>query len=225
MRLLVRVRRIDQPPSDSVLNKTLARLVDDSRDGVIVTDSSGRVLVANPAFLALAKLPNEADAKGQALVDWLTPQDRTLATLITQVRNRGIGHRIPAWIQPNGAGKLSAEVSAALLTEGDQECIGFTIRPVDVLAPPSRAGKGRHDGLVPEVDRLSEQIGVLTLPQLLQRTQVIAERHFLQLAMQSAGDDLAVAADLLGLSRESLVARLADTEPRPEDRGVGGGSA
>jgi transcriptional regulator PpsR len=225
MRLLVRVRRIDQPASDSALNKTLARLVDDSRDGVVVTDSSGRILLANPAFVELAKLADEAAAKGQALFDWLAPQDRTLTTLISQVRHRGIGHRIAAWIKPGGAVNLPVEVSAALLTEGDQECIGFTIHPHDAAGSPSQGDTTRLDGLVPQLDQLAGQIGVLTLPQLLERAEAIAERHFLQLALQRAGDDPAVAAALLGLSREGLAARRARTEPKPEaDQGVSGGS-
>ena len=226
MRLLVRVSRTDQQASNSALNKTLARLVDDSRDGFVVTDSSGRVLVANPAFVALAQLAGEADAVGQALVDWLTPQDRTLATLMTQVRQRGISLRIAAWIRPGGAVKLPVEVSAALLTEGDQECIGFTIHPSESATAPSCEGKARLEGLIPELDKLAEQIGVLTLPQLLERAQVITERHFLQLAMQRAGDDPAVAADLLGLSPESLETLRTDTGPKPEaGQGVGGSSA
>ena len=54
LRLLLRVRSAAAPEATaSEMNKTLALLVDSTRDGIVVTDSSGRILVANPAFLAL----------------------------------------------------------------------------------------------------------------------------------------------------------------------------
>ncbi len=150
MRLLVRMRAIDTASPSASLNKTLARLVDDASDGVVVTDSSGRILVANPAFVALAGLGNEAQAKGQPLMTWLGLADQPLAALVAKVRRDGIARQIGSRVKRGTASEVPAEASAALLTEGDQECIGFTIRPTartaiddaasDSLARVFRAG-------------------------------------------------------------------------------------
>ncbi len=67
IRLLVRVRIMDMPGSASDLNANLARLVDGTSDGVVVTDSSGRVLAADPAFLRLVQMTTEAAVKGRPL--------------------------------------------------------------------------------------------------------------------------------------------------------------
>jgi len=181
MRLLVRMRAIDAASPSAALNKTLARLVDDASDGVVVTDSSGRILIANPAFVALAGLGSEAQAKGQPLMNWLGLADQPLAALVAKVRRDGIARQIASRVKRGPASELPAETSAALLTEGDQECIGFTIRPTarpaiddaasDSLARVFRAG----------IAALGARLG---------------ERELAALAIQAAA--------LLGVSIESL---------------------
>jgi len=74
MRLLLRVRAVDGPELPLALSSSLARLVDNSSDGVVVTDSSGRVLMTNPAFLTLVRLNAEADVKGLHIMDWIGPR-------------------------------------------------------------------------------------------------------------------------------------------------------
>ena len=150
MRMLVRMRAIDAAGTSATLNRTLARLVDDASDSVVVTDSSGRILIANPAFLALAGLGHEAQAQGQPLMSWLGLTDQPLAALVAKVRRDGIARHIASWVKRGPAFEVPVEVSAALLTEGDQECIGFTIRATarasvddaasDTLARVFRAG-------------------------------------------------------------------------------------
>ena len=130
MRLLVRLRALDGAGTSAALNQSLARLVDAASDGVVVTDSSGRILIANPAFLALVQVHDEAQVKGQPLMNWLSLADQPLAALVAKVRCDGIARHVESWVKRGAAAQAAPiEISAALLTEGDQECIGFTIRP------------------------------------------------------------------------------------------------
>lgn len=136
MRLLVRVRAVDANTMSASLNKTLARLVDDASDGVVITDSSGRILIANPAFIALGQLPGEAQVKGHPLMSWLSLDDQPLAALVAKVRRDGIARHIASWVRRPAGAAIQVEISAALLTEGDQECIGFTVHPVARTSTP-----------------------------------------------------------------------------------------
>jgi transcriptional regulator PpsR len=221
MRLLVRVRSVDGAASSTDLNTTLSRLVDDTRDGVVVTDSSGRILVANPAFVALVQLANESEVKGQILMDWLGLSDRPLVTLVPQVRRDGIARRVESWVKPAHSPAARVEISAALLTEGDQECIGFTIHRVSSEVQPHG---DLAEGLRAGVEQIAVQLGVLPLPELLREATALAERHFVQTALQRAGGDLTVAAGLLGMSRAALVRRQrlsAGTRSTAPDGGAG----
>lgn len=95
MRLLVRVRALDMPGSSVELNATLARLVDSASDGVVVTDSSARILVADPAFLRQARVGTEIEVKGRPLMDWVGVSDEQFAHLLAEVRGQGIARRSP----------------------------------------------------------------------------------------------------------------------------------
>jgi transcriptional regulator PpsR len=129
MRLLVRMRATDSSGPAAGLNPSLSRLVDSASDGVVVTDSSGRILIANPAFQALVHVAGEAQVAGKPLTSWLGLADQPLAALIGKVRRDGIARHVECWIRHGDAAARQVEVSAALLTEGDQECLGFTIHP------------------------------------------------------------------------------------------------
>jgi hypothetical protein len=117
------------------------------------------------------------------------------------------------------------QVSAALLTEGDQECIGFTL---SLLPPPAAAPGLPSQGLVAAaahtastpamgsasstdprpllgaaVERLAARLGELSLPDMLREVATLVERHALQSAARIGADDAAVARSL-GISSASL---------------------
>ena len=56
------------------------------------------------------------------------------------------------------------EISAALLTEGDQECIGFTIHQ---LAPVRVASGSSLEQLCVAIEQLTQRMGAAKLPELL----------------------------------------------------------
>ena len=201
MRLLVRVRTMDMPGSAADLNATLARLVDGTSDGVVVTDPVGRILIANPAFLKLVGMSTEADVKGRPLMDWVGVSDQQFATVLQQVRRQGIARRIGSRLMATDASVSDVEVSAALLTEGDQECIGFTIhfRP----GQPNRQGKSMEQLMV-AVESLTASMGTVALPALLQESISLVRAHFVRIALERCADDPVLAAGLLGVDVDSI---------------------
>jgi transcriptional regulator PpsR len=189
MRLLVRMRAIEAGNTSAALNRTLSRLVDDASDGVVVTDSSGRILIANPAFLTLVHQSSETPLKGQPLMNWLSLADQPLAALVAKVRHDGIARHIESWVKRGAAPAAPIEISAALLTEGDQECIGFTIRAVARASLRPAFEESPDDTLLlvlrAGIDALAEQL---------------SERELAAIVRD--------AANRLGLSAESLSGRV-----------------
>ena len=189
MRLLVRMRTIEATGTSSALSKNISRLVDGARDSVVVTDSSGRVLIANPAFVALARLGSETQVKGQLLMNWIGLADRPLAALVAQVRRDGIARRVESWMRRGDEPAVQIEISAALLTEGDQECIGFTLRPMARGAARPGPAFGTTDALALVLHAGIEALGSRLEPR----------------ALTAALRD---AAALLGTSPEALLERV-----------------
>ena len=127
MRLMLRVRTIEFPGTAANLEVTLARLVDSIHDGVVVTDSRGTILIANPSFLRLASMNNERSVKGRPLLDWIGLSEHEFASLLAQVRTQGISTRLITRLLGANAQVRQIEVSAARVSEVEQDCVGFTI--------------------------------------------------------------------------------------------------
>ena len=203
--LLVRARRGESRSGDGL--RQLAEFVEHTPDAVVITDSIGRLQMANPAFLQLCgQADSEHDLKGRTLPDLLGDPSRRLEALITEVRRNGIASQVRAPLGRNPTGEVvEVEVSAALLDEGDQECIGFTLRRHSrrfdgVLRPV--------DGLVNAIESLVNQLGRVSLPELMQEATHLAERHLLRSALSRAQGNAGQAAEWLGVTPESLALRL-----------------
>lgn len=199
--LLVRARRAETSARDA---QAVLDFISQTPDAVAVTDSGGRVLWANPAFVELCEAPDEARLRGVALADALGGEAPQWHTLLARVRTHGIVGQAVLTVRVPGSPALMANVSAALLAEGDQEHIGFTLRPVaGALAPV-----GTAEELALDVTGLVGRLGQLSLPELLAEASRMAEVHFIQAALRSAGGRLDGAAATLRLPAASLVLRM-----------------
>lgn len=175
-----------------------------SGDAVVVTDSAGRVLAANAAFALLA--PEGAPVPGRALVDVLGDPQRTLAALLAEVRREGIAEA--ASVAAGGSrGPLQLHVTATLIAEGDQECIGLTLRRTGGVQRPADIGLdvGR---LALELAQLLDGAEELPLNQLMQKAAALAERHAVSSALGRSGHDRRGAAALLGIPDAELGERM-----------------
>jgi transcriptional regulator PpsR len=211
MRLLVRVRAADSSFA-SGLDSFRATLAADStartakaggEEAAAITDSNGRILIANPAFLRLVRAAGEDAATGRPLIDWLAAIETPVDELVSQVRRQGVVGSFAATLLPtsgSGPGEQVA-VSAALLTEGDQECIGFTIRRVPSPAEEALPAPALAFALA----QLAQRLGELPLSRLVHEAATLAEAHFIQLALERSAGDVDAAASLLGVDRARLV--------------------
>ena len=209
MLLLVRARAaaLRGADRDGGDPQRFAAFVEQTPDAVVITDSSGRVLMANPAF-QLMGLDNlvESQLRGRALAEVLGDPSQRLAGLLAEVRRAGIATQVRLPIGKRGGGlALEVEVSAALLAEGDQECIGFTFRRQVV---PTAADLQPLDGLAAAIEHLVGQLGRVPLPELMQDATHLAERHLIRSALLRARGNTSTAAEWLGISAENLAQRL-----------------
>lgn len=208
--LLVRVRAADGV-GDGTGDDTGARLADfvhRTPDAVVITDANGRVLMANPAFAQLCRDAAgglAVNPVGHVLAELLGDPAHQLPAILSEARHRGIADQRPASLGHSEAMRMDLEVSAALLAEGDQECLGLTLRRTDqrlALLPP------QVGALAAAIDRLAARVGLVTLPELLQETADLAERHLIDNALRRSQGDRMQAAQLLGVTPENLWLRM-----------------
>jgi len=205
MLLLVRARAVKPTGSLQGSELRLSDFVERTPDAVAVTDSSGRVLSANPAFEALCAAGTEGPVPGRSLAELLGDPQLSLAAILAATRRLGIAEQKHALIGRSIGQGTEIEVSAALLAEGDQECIGLTLRRIDHRSAGTTPQRAELVGLI---DHLAARVGVVGLDELLHEAAQFAERHLIQVALARTQGQTPNAARLLGIDLDSLRLRM-----------------
>lgn len=183
----------------------LLKLLDKTPDGFVVTGPDGRILTANPAFLELVQLATEAQARNESLERWLGRPGVDLSVLIANLRQHGTIRLFATTVRGEYGAVAEVEISATSVLNGGQPCYGFAIRNV-ARRLPAEVRTGRE--LPRSVDQLTELVGRVPLKDLVRETTDVIERLCIEAALDMTGDNRASAAEMLGLSRQSLYVKL-----------------
>ncbi len=180
-------------------------LIDKSPDGFVVTDSAGVILSANGAFLELAELATEAQAKGQSVDRWLGRHGVDLNVMLTNLRRRGMIRLFATTLRGEYGSTAEVEISGVCSVTSEQPCLGLTIRSVGQrLTPKPRFG----DSLPDSLDKLTDLVGRVTLKELVREATDVIEKMCIEAALRVTHDNRASAAEMLGLSRQSLYVKM-----------------
>lgn len=218
---LARLASIASEGAASAVPKAKSRLVEvveSLPDGFIVTDLEGRVITANRAFVDMTQYAAEEQLRGESLERWLGRPGIDLSVLMANLRQHGSVRLFATTLRGEYGSTSEVEISAVAVTEGEAPCCGFTIRNVGRRLADARAGRE----LPRSVEQLTELIGRVSLKDLVRETTDVIERLCIEAALELTGDNRASAAELLGLSRQSLYVKLRryglgdlDSEPEP----------
>lgn len=184
---------------------TLAKIFQTSPDGYLVTDDEGRILHANTAFLDLVQLATEEQVRGRSLDQWLDRPGVDLNVLIANLRQHGTVRQFATKLRGEYGVTSDVEVSATSVLEGEETRFGLTVQNVGRRTPTIVA----NDRELPRsVEQLTELVGRVPLKDLVRETTDVIERLCIEAALELTGDNRASAAEILGLSRQSLYVKL-----------------
>jgi transcriptional regulator PpsR len=195
----------------------LLDLVQATPDGFVLASQDGRILAANAAFLDMAQLANEEQARGQPLSRFLGRQGVELDVLMANVRLRGPVRLFQTELRGAQGARVEVELSASSVIEGGETCFGFTIRDVGArlgLPPPAagsvpEARKGVAQPVMGRpVEQLAQLVGRVPLKDLVREATDVIEKLAIEAALELSNDNRASAAEMLGLSRQSLYVKL-----------------
>lgn len=205
---LIRLLPIDGEPGGVAVATVKARLleaVQSAPDAFVVTDPEGRILTANAAFLDLAQLATEEQARGESLERWLGRPGVDLNVLIANLRQHGSVRLFLTTLRGEYGATAEIEASAVAVPSEEQPCFGFTIRSIGRRLP-AEPRTGRE--LPRSMEQLAELVGRVPLKDLVRDTTDVIERMCIEAALELTGDNRASAAEILGLSRQSLYVKL-----------------
>jgi len=192
------------PPQPDLTSRTL-QFVDEAPDGFVLTDSDGRLLRANAAFLQLAQIESEKRVYGENIDRWIGKSSVDFGILLSNLRQHRSLKLFSSVVRGEHSSPVDVEISAVALGSQDDPNLGFVIRNVG-----RRIGSdlGSHGEIPRSREQLTELIGRVPLKELVRETTDVIERMCIESALKLTGDNRATAAELLGLSRQSLYVKL-----------------
>jgi transcriptional regulator PpsR len=205
---LVRLGAVQVGSEAIIVPRTKSRLlsvVEGLPDGFVVAGLDRRILTVNRAFLDMIQLASEALVRGEPLDRWLGRSGVDVNVLIASLREHGSVQRFMTVLRGEYGSSEEVEVSAVSVATGDQPCFGFTVRHAE--------RRPKHDAVRPtemphSVSQLTELVGRVSLKDLVRESTDVIERLCIEAALQLTDDNRASAAEMLGLSRQSLYAKL-----------------
>jgi len=204
--LVCRMDRADHAAAGTqALNDNLARLYDSCAEGIVVTDRSGQIVSANDGFLDLADLDNSGLALGRNLSDFLVRGGVDLKVMSDNAVRNGQIKLYATRFRTDVGVELPVEISVSYLDDAESPMLGFILRD-GTRSETSRAAPGVVDD--DTMRSIRELVGTASLKELVGETSDVVEKMCIETAVELTGNNRVAAAEMLGLSRQSLYVKL-----------------
>jgi transcriptional regulator PpsR len=183
----------------------LLRVLDRMPDSFVVADSALDIVDVNVAFIELAQLGSKDAVRGQPLDRFIGRPGVDLRVFVDNLRDHGWVRNFQTVARTAFGYQEDVEVSAVLIQEGLEATYGLVIRRLRAEAPapslPSRE-------LPRTAEQLMQLVGRVSLREIVAETTEVIERMCIEAALNLTSNNRASAAEMLGLSRQSLYSKM-----------------
>ncbi|WP_299850005.1 transcriptional regulator PpsR [uncultured Roseovarius sp.] len=188
--------------------QSLAALFTEASDAIVLTDSKGLIRDANEAFLILTDAAQNRDVRNKSLGDFLVrggvDLKLILETTVKKGRLRSYGTQILSAVGT----RANVDISSARLRRRDGDLgFGLIIRdttPREVVETDSGASVMSEEAM----QNVMDLVGTASLKTLVSATSDVIEKMCIETAIKLTSNNRAAAAEMLGLSRQSLYVKL-----------------
>lgn len=203
---LVRFLQSDQSSAHSAESSQglLAQAMALSPDGLVMTDRSGQITNVNSEFMSMVGATSPAQLQGQSFERLLVRGGVDWGVLSTHLRQQAAVKSFATDIQSLAGLTLAVEISAVTLND-KEPMYAFYLRDVNrrrIDDTPAASG------MAGSVAELSHLVGRMPMKDIVSETTEMIERMCIQSALQLTHNNRASAAEMLGLSRQSLYVKL-----------------
>ncbi len=207
--LLCRLQQMDDnDTAGPEFTQTLASLYFASTDAIVLTDSKGNIRDANEAFLIMTDTAQLREVKDRSLADFLVRGGVDLKLMLDNTAQNGRIRSYSAQIKSVVGNRATVDVATAQLRKrGGDLGVGFVIRDVtqaDVVTPGEPGVMVSDDAM----KHVMDLVGTASLKELVTATSDVIEKMCIETAVQLTGNNRVAAAEMLGLSRQSLYVKL-----------------
>lgn len=187
------------------LGDNLQRLYHEGVDGIVFADAEGVIRAANEAFLNMTDASGIGAVRGRSIADYLVRGQVDLRVLMDNVKRTGQLRLYATRLTTDFSGQIAVELSASWLNDRPNPVLVLVVRDASRADALRRA----HGGLPDEGSRsVMELVGSSTLRDIVAETTDVIEKMCIETALELTRNNRVAAADMLGLSRQSLYVKL-----------------
>lgn len=180
-------------------------LVDQMPDAFVVADSNLEIVTANAAFVELLQAASVDQLRGHHLSESIGRPGIDLDLIEGQIDQHGAARNVATVLRVGHDVEGEPVELSAVRTAGEDAYYAFVIRPIGRRLrdlPP-----GSQD-LPRSVEQLTDLVGRMSLKDIVRESTDLIERLCIEAALSYTSDNRASAAEILGLSRQSLYSKL-----------------
>lgn len=196
------LRFTSEGPADS--SPDIADVIERMPDSFVLTDIRLGIVTANTAFVELVRAASPDQLRGRPLSDFLGRPGIDLDLMLAQLNEQAVVRNVITIVRDLGGGREEVEVSAVHSPEHGGH-YGFSLR---VVARRVRDLPPASQGMPRSVEQLAELIGRMPLKDIVRESTDLIERQCIEAALSYTSNNRASAAEILGLSRQSLYSKL-----------------
>lgn len=187
------------------LSQNLGSLFVLGPDAIVFADEQGVILSANEAFLNLIDVAHDMNVKGKSLADYLSRGSVDLKVLTENAMRSGRMRMYPTKMAGEFGTPRAVEISVTSIQAGGNTIFAFVIRDAGRIEQTRPSGAPVTDDNVRSV---MELVGSATLKEIVAETTNVVERMCIETAVELTMNNRVAAAEMLGLSRQSLYVKL-----------------
>ncbi len=193
------------PAPEDESQQRLLRVLNRIPDAFVLTDQDFSIIDCNLAFLELSQLAGIEGAKGRPLSDFVGHPGIDLTVLSGNLREHGWVRNFGTIVRTPYGTQEKVELSAVCVRDGLGAYNGFVLRPAG-REKELPAEKPRE--LPRTAEQLTQLVGRVSLREIIGETTDVIERMCIEAALNLTSNNRASAAEILGLSRQSLYSKL-----------------
>jgi len=187
------------------LTVSLGGLYHQGPDAMVFTDENGLILSANEAFLELIDAAHDINVKGRSIADYLLRGSVDLRVMTENAARSGRMRLYPTKLSGEFGSPRAVEMSVTCIQAGQTTVHGFVIRDASRVETLRPIGAPVTDDNVRSV---MELVGSASLKEIVAETTDVVERMCIETAVELTMNNRVAAAEMLGLSRQSLYVKL-----------------
>ncbi|MFK7793309.1 MAG: transcriptional regulator PpsR [Devosiaceae bacterium] len=174
-------------------------------EGFVVLDKQRRVQSANASFLELVQAASDEQVIGKAIDTWFERSSVDASVLLSNVREHGLVRRFPTVLRGEHGSAEDVEITAVSVSNKGDDLYGLVLR----RSARSQSEETPITGFPAQsAEQLTDLIGHMPLKEVVRETTDVVERLCIEAALKLTGDNRASAAQMLGVSRQSLYAKM-----------------